>query len=90
MQPQEITDPNGNRSQAAFDALGMVVGTAVMGKVTETLGDSFASFNADLTQAEIKAFFDAIANNHDPRTLATQHLGTATTRMGVAQEESLL
>jgi RHS repeat-associated protein len=77
LQPWEITDPNGNRSQAAFDALGMVVGTAVMGKVTETLGDTFANFNADLTQEEIKAFFEA----GNPRSLAIQHLGTATTRI---------
>ncbi|WP_375492733.1 SpvB/TcaC N-terminal domain-containing protein [uncultured Nostoc sp.] len=79
MHPQTITDPNGNRTQAMFDALGMVVGTAVMGKVTETLGDSFASFNADLTQGEITAFFDATANSNDPRSLAIQYLGTATT-----------
>jgi RHS repeat-associated protein len=79
MHPQEITDPNGNRTQAMFDALGMVVGTAVMGKVTETLGDSFATFNANLTQGEITAFFDATANSNDPRSLAIQYLGTATT-----------
>jgi RHS repeat-associated protein len=77
MQPQEIVDPNGNRSQVAFDALGMVVGTAVMGKATETIGDSLTNFNADLTQAEIKAFFEA----NNPRSLAIQHLGTATTRI---------
>ena len=77
LQPEQITDPNGNRSQAKFDALGMVAGTAVMGKATETLGDSFANFNADLTQAEIKAFFAA----DNPRSLAIQHLGTATTRI---------
>jgi len=77
LQPEQITDSNGNRSQVQFDALGMVVGTAVMGKATETLGDSFANFNADLTQAEIKAFFEA----DNPRSLAIQHLGTATTRI---------
>ena len=32
LQPSLLTDPNGNRSEAAFDTLGMVVGTAVMGK----------------------------------------------------------
>ena len=32
LQPRLITDPNGNRTEVAFDALGMVVGTAVMGK----------------------------------------------------------
>jgi hypothetical protein len=44
---------------------------------TETLGDSFANFNADLTQEEIKAFFEA----DNPRSPAIQHLGTATTRI---------
>jgi hypothetical protein len=37
LQPWHVTDPNGNRAQIAFDALGMVVGTAVMGKSTEML-----------------------------------------------------
>ena len=77
LQPEQITDPNGNRSQAKFDALGMVAGTAIMGKESETVGDSFANFNADLTQVEIKAFLDA----DNPRSLAIQHLGTATTRI---------
>jgi RHS repeat-associated protein len=77
MQPEQVTDPNGNRSQARFDALGMVAGTVIMGKEGENKGDSFANFNADLTAAEIKAFFDAA----NPRSLAIQHLGTATTRI---------
>jgi RHS repeat-associated protein len=77
MQPEQVIDPNGNRSLAKFDALGMVTGTAVMGKESENQGDDFANFNADLTAAEIKAFFDAA----NPRSLAVQHLGTATTRI---------
>jgi hypothetical protein len=77
MQPEQVTDPNGNRSQAKFDALGMVAGTVIMGKEGENQGDTFANFNADLTAAEIKAFFDA----DNPRSLAIQHLGTATTRI---------
>ena len=32
LQPYWVTDPNGNRTAVTFDALGMVVGTAVMGK----------------------------------------------------------
>ena len=32
LQPGLLTDPNGNRAAAAFDALGLVAGTAVMGK----------------------------------------------------------
>jgi hypothetical protein len=75
MQPREIIDPNGNRSQAAFDALGMVASTAVMGKVTETVGDVLAGFQADLTQAEIDAF---LAN---PLGEAVSLLGNATARI---------
>lgn len=76
MQPQEITDPNENRSQVAFDALGMVVGTTAMGKdKLPREGDSFDNFSADLTPVEIKAFFDT----DDPRSLAINYLGTATT-----------
>ncbi len=53
LQPALIMDANRNRSAIAFDILGMVVGTAVMGKPEETLGDSLASFVADLTDAVI-------------------------------------
>ena len=35
LQPRIVTDPNRNRSAVAFDALGMVVATAVMGKPGE-------------------------------------------------------
>ncbi|MBD1930315.1 MULTISPECIES: SpvB/TcaC N-terminal domain-containing protein [Cyanophyceae] len=75
MQPEQITDPNDNRAQVAFDALGMVAGTAVMGKETETKGDLLDGFKADLTQAEIDAF---LAN---PLGMAASLLGNATTRI---------
>ena len=76
LQPLLATDENGNQTAGQFDALGLVAGTAVMGKTTENLGDSFATFTADLTQAQIDAFFAAA----DPHTLAASLLGTATTR----------
>ncbi|KAK6529747.1 hypothetical protein TWF281_008909 [Arthrobotrys megalospora] len=76
LQPRLVTDPNGNRSEVAFDALGLVVGTALMGKVTENLGDSLAGFRADLTDAEIQQFF---ASPKGPGTLAL--LGSATSRV---------
>ncbi|MFT3775410.1 MAG: toxin TcdB middle/C-terminal domain-containing protein [Minicystis sp.] len=38
--PYEVTDPNGNRTQARFDELGLVVATAVMGKVGSADGDT--------------------------------------------------
>ena len=81
LQPSEITDPNGNHTAAVFDALGMLVGTAVKGKVTATnsseSGDSFASFIVDLSPADIDGFM----NNTTPLTLASGLLGTATTRI---------
>jgi RHS repeat-associated protein len=51
LQPYWVTDPNGNRAWVAVDALGMVVGTAVMGKPGQNLGDSPADFEADLTES---------------------------------------
>jgi RHS repeat-associated protein len=56
LRPALLTDPNGNRSQIVFDGYGLVVGSAVMGKATETLGDSLSGFAVDLTQAQIDAF----------------------------------
>jgi RHS repeat-associated protein len=77
LQPSEATDPNGNRSAVSFDALGMVVGTAVMGKSTEQLGDSLDAFTADLTQQQLDEFYDA----DDPHTPAEGLLSGATTRI---------
>jgi RHS repeat-associated protein len=78
LQPAMVTDPNGNRAEARFDALGMLAGTALRGKVTGPKeGDSFDDFAVDLSPAQIKAFFDST----DPAALAVAHLGTATTRI---------
>ncbi len=44
IQPQMITDPNGNRSAVAFDQLGLVAGTALMGKEGNNEGDSLTDF----------------------------------------------
>ena len=57
LKPTLVTDANGNRAAALFDALGRVAATAVMGKTTESLGDSLTGVVADLTQAQIDAFF---------------------------------
>jgi hypothetical protein len=75
LQPALMTDPNGNRSALAFDVLGLVTGTAVMGKVGEALGDSLEDFAADLTQSQIDAIFA------DPQGQASGFLGNATTRI---------
>src|SRR5262249_27737307 len=58
LQPRLMTDPNGNRAEVAFDALGMVVGTAVMGKSTEAQGDTLQGFVADLDDATILSYLD--------------------------------
>ncbi|WP_223297266.1 SpvB/TcaC N-terminal domain-containing protein [Catenulispora acidiphila] len=78
LQPELVMDANRNRSAVAFDALGMVVGTAVMGKPEPAAveGDSLDGFAADLTQAEIDRF---LADPKGPTT--AQLLAGATTRM---------
>lgn len=79
LQPSMVMDPNRNRSAVAFDALGMVVGTAVMGKPEENPvpGDRLeATFRADLTQAETDQFS---ANPTGP--IAATLLDQATTRI---------
>jgi hypothetical protein len=40
LQPTLLIDPNHNRSEIVFDALGLVAGIAVMGKSDETKGNS--------------------------------------------------
>lgn len=79
LQPRLLTDPNRNRAAAAFDALGLVCGTAVMGKPAPdpAAGDSLAGFQPDPTPAQLDAFFAAA----DPRPLAAPLLGSATTRL---------
>ncbi len=75
LQPRLMMDPNRNRAQIAFDVLGMVVGTAVMGKSEETRGDSLDGFETDLTEG---AILDHLTN-----PLAEPHaiLGRASTRL---------
>ncbi len=76
--PRLLTDPNGNRAAVAFDALGMVVSTAVMGKEGENLGDSLGDFtadDADLTVAQLQNFMT------DPRANAAALLKSATSRI---------
>lgn len=74
LQPMLVTDANGNRAQVAFDALGFVVGCAVMGKTTENLGDSLGGFVADLSAAQV------LAHLADPFSDAAALLANATCR----------
>ena len=75
LQPWLVSDANRNRKADAFDALGFVVGTAVMGKPEENIGDSLDDFEPDLP--------DEVISNHLASPLAAPHaiLGSATTRM---------
>ncbi len=73
--PSVVTDPNGNRNAVAFDALGFVVATAVMGKEGESLGDTIATIDADLSDAAIA---DTLA---DPLVSSHAVLRRATTRL---------
>ena len=90
LQPRLVSDPNRNRSEVAFDVLGMVVGTAVMGKASPAHqeGDSLAGFDPDPSQSDLDDFFAAPveANPADSKrsqaTNATQNLlKGATTRI---------
>lgn len=75
LQPRLMMDPNRNRAAVAFDALGLVVGTAVMGKPEENLGDSLVGFVADLDEA---VTLSHLANPfNDPHSILQQ----ATTRL---------
>ena len=53
--PKQVTDANRNRTAASFDALGMLAGTAILGKEGDGDGDSLDDFVADLSESTILA-----------------------------------
>jgi RHS repeat-associated protein len=59
--PVRMKDMNANITEAAIDILGMVVGSAVMGKGEEA--DDMDGFMADLTQEQVDAFINDPAGN---------------------------
>jgi RHS repeat-associated protein len=77
LQPKLVMDPNGNRSAVAFDVLGMVVGSAFMGKPEDNTrrGDTLDRFEPDLIDAV------ALAHLQDPLTDPNAILGSASTRL---------
>ena len=75
LQPRLVSDPNRNRAAAAFDSLGRVAGTALMGKPGERLGDSLDGFDPDPGTEAVGEYFA------DPFTHAHRLLGQATTRV---------
>ena len=72
--PYLVVDPNGNRTQCAFDEIGYVVATAVMGKEGEDQGDSLDLFHQATPEEAAEFFLDP----HGP--LQKSLLGNATTR----------
>lgn len=82
LQPYWVTDPNHNRTRVAFDALGMVVATAVMGKPTTSSqsaqGDSLDTFTDGDANPILVALQDFVK---DPKTQARGLLKEATTRI---------
>ncbi|RKK82854.1 hypothetical protein BFJ68_g16267 [Fusarium oxysporum] len=76
LQPAKATDPNGNLSTTAYDAMGQVAGTAVSGKPSDNIGDTLEGFEADLSQGTLDAFLAS------PTPAATASLlGKATSRV---------
>jgi RHS repeat-associated protein len=75
LQPREVTDANRNRSASAFDAFGLVVATAMMGKQGEPLGDSLDGLDANPTLTAVREFIG------DLHSRAAALLGKATTRV---------
>lgn len=77
LQPRRVSDPNRNYTEVAFDALGMVVGSAVMGKQANATGDTLAGFVSDPAAAERSALFDGA----DPHAAAEALLHGASQRI---------
>ncbi|WP_460821619.1 SpvB/TcaC N-terminal domain-containing protein [Nocardioides ungokensis] len=79
LEPRLVSDPNGNQNEVAFDTLGLVAGTAVMGKPAPAPaeGDSLVGFDADLTPVEVDGFF----GDGDPRVAGRGLLHDASTRI---------
>ncbi|HON35760.1 MAG TPA: SpvB/TcaC N-terminal domain-containing protein [Methanothrix sp.] len=61
LQPRLVSDPNRNQTEVTFDTLGMVAGTAVMGKPlpAPVEGDKLIGFFADLTLSQLDQFMAA-------------------------------
>ncbi|MFE6069968.1 SpvB/TcaC N-terminal domain-containing protein [Streptomyces sp. NPDC056525] len=79
LQPRLVADANRNRTEVAFDALGMVTGTAVMGKAAPAPaeGDTLDGFPTDPAPARV----DALLTAADPDAAAADLLAGATSRV---------
>ncbi|WP_219909858.1 SpvB/TcaC N-terminal domain-containing protein [Trinickia symbiotica] len=89
LQPRLISDPNRNQTEVAFDTLGMVVGTAIMGKPlpAPVEGDTLTGFAVELTPAQLDQFMalprqpSANPNASEASQIAYDVLHGATTRI---------
>lgn len=75
MTPWLIMDPNRNMTAVASDVIGLVVGTAVLGKPEAPEGDSLDNFEPDVSEEVVEKYFDA------PLEHLHLLLGTATSRV---------
>ncbi len=75
LQPWRVTDANGTRTSVLFDALGMVVATAVEGRIGDPVGDSLEGVQADPPEPSVAAYLA------DPVTVGPAMLGQATSRI---------
>ncbi len=78
LQPFRMTDPNEVQIGVVFDVLGLVAGTALLGKPGQEPGDNLVGFEADVTQIQIKEFFDKPVGIGSPSATL---LNNATTRI---------
>ncbi len=77
LQPDEVVDGNGVKSNAAYDSLGMMVGMAIKGKNAE--GDSLDEFNFSLSSEQIQKYIND-PYNQDQYSSAHYLLKQANTR----------
>ncbi|KAI0435139.1 65kDa B protein-domain-containing protein [Xylaria sp. FL1042] len=73
-EPMKVTDANDNITEFAYDCFGTLVGTAVKGKKTESLGDSLDGFVTILSQNQLATFMN------NPLETAPGLLGSAGSR----------
>ncbi|KAL5349644.1 hypothetical protein ACLOAV_004674 [Pseudogymnoascus australis] len=59
MAPWLVMDVNRNMTVVAFDVIGLVAGTAVLGKPEAPEGDSLEGFMPDLSEDKVQEYFDA-------------------------------
>ena len=79
LHPRIVIDPNRNRTEVAFDTVGMVVATALMGKPlpAPVEGDTLAGFSPDVSEDERDRLFEG----EDPLAGAADLLRSASTRI---------